>query len=276
MGGKAGEMSTLMNYFFQSFNFRGRDEYRPYYELVANIAAEEWGHVELVACAINLLLTGHHHPRQRPDRQAPRPTPSRPATRTTSSPPARTRLPMDSMGNWWNGSYVHSSGNLRLDLVHNFFLGAERPGHQAEGLRDDQRPDGPRADRLPAGARQHARHRLRQGAGDPLRRRRGVETLPDPRAEHAQVPRGPQVRREGPVQHDVQLQPGGHLGGRDLEGARTPTGPRTWWSPNDPIPTLASPPAHAEPQVAAPEAPGIEPGFIQEVAHRIFGPSIST
>ena len=49
MGGKAGEMSTLMNYFFQSCNFRGRDEYRPYYELVSNIAAEEWGHVELVA-----------------------------------------------------------------------------------------------------------------------------------------------------------------------------------------------------------------------------------
>src|SRR3954465_1992844 len=58
MGGKAGEISTLMNYFFQSCNFRGRDEYRPYYELISNIAAEEWGHVELVAYAINLILTG--------------------------------------------------------------------------------------------------------------------------------------------------------------------------------------------------------------------------
>ena len=29
MGGKFGEMSTLMNYTFQSFNFRGRDKYRP-------------------------------------------------------------------------------------------------------------------------------------------------------------------------------------------------------------------------------------------------------
>src|SRR6478735_7263467 len=41
MGGKFGEMSTLMNYTFQSFNFRGRDKYRPFYELICNIAAEE-------------------------------------------------------------------------------------------------------------------------------------------------------------------------------------------------------------------------------------------
>ena len=38
MGGKFGEMSTLMNYTFQSFNFRGRSEYRPFYDLIANIA----------------------------------------------------------------------------------------------------------------------------------------------------------------------------------------------------------------------------------------------
>src|SRR6266567_2087130 len=58
LGGKFGEMSTLMNYTFQSFNFRGRDELRPFYDLIANIAAEEFAHIELVAYAINLLLTG--------------------------------------------------------------------------------------------------------------------------------------------------------------------------------------------------------------------------
>ena len=58
MGGKFGEMSTLMNYTFQSFNFRGRDRARPFYDLIANIAAEEYGHIELVAYTINLLLTG--------------------------------------------------------------------------------------------------------------------------------------------------------------------------------------------------------------------------
>src|SRR6195952_206037 len=58
LGGKFGEMSTLMNYTFQSFNFRGRAEYRPFYDLIANIAAEEFAHIELVAYAITLLLTG--------------------------------------------------------------------------------------------------------------------------------------------------------------------------------------------------------------------------
>ena len=58
MGGRFGEMSTLMNYLFQSINFRGRQKARPFYDLVANIAAEEWGHVELVGATINTMLTG--------------------------------------------------------------------------------------------------------------------------------------------------------------------------------------------------------------------------
>src|ERR671925_2067750 len=58
LGGKFGEMSTLMNYTFQSFNFRGRDKMKPFYDLIANIAAEEYGHIELVSHTINLLLSG--------------------------------------------------------------------------------------------------------------------------------------------------------------------------------------------------------------------------
>ena len=58
LGGKFGEMSTFMNYTFQSFNFRNRQGARPFYDLVANIAAEEFGHVELVAKTINTMLTG--------------------------------------------------------------------------------------------------------------------------------------------------------------------------------------------------------------------------
>jgi Mn-containing catalase len=58
MGGKFGEMSTLMNYTFQSFNFRGREKYRPFYDLICNIAAEEYSHIEAVSAAINLLLSG--------------------------------------------------------------------------------------------------------------------------------------------------------------------------------------------------------------------------
>ena len=58
LGGRFGEMSTFLNYTFQSFNFRNRQGARPFYDLVANIAAEEFGHVELVAAAINTMLTG--------------------------------------------------------------------------------------------------------------------------------------------------------------------------------------------------------------------------
>src|SRR6187431_2905891 len=58
MGGRFGEMSTLMNYTFQSFNFRDRERLRPFYDLIANIAAEEYGHIELVAATINSMLTG--------------------------------------------------------------------------------------------------------------------------------------------------------------------------------------------------------------------------
>ncbi len=45
MGGRFGEMSTFLNYTFQSFNFRNRQGARPFYDLVANVAAEEFGHV---------------------------------------------------------------------------------------------------------------------------------------------------------------------------------------------------------------------------------------
>src|ERR671939_781555 len=58
LGGRFGEMSTLMNYTYQSFNFRGKDKLKPYYDLVANIATEELGHIELVAATISGLLTG--------------------------------------------------------------------------------------------------------------------------------------------------------------------------------------------------------------------------
>src|SRR5690348_11646714 len=58
LGGKFGEMSTFMNYTYQSFNFRSRQKARPFYDLLASIAAEEFGHIELVATAINTMLTG--------------------------------------------------------------------------------------------------------------------------------------------------------------------------------------------------------------------------
>ena len=121
LGGRFGEMSTLMNYTFQSFNFRGRNQMRPFYDLIANIAAEEYGHIEAVAYTVNLLLTGTT--KRDPD---PTDTPLEKGTDARNTyhfiASGQTALPIDSHGNPWNGSYVFSSGNLKLDLLHNFFL----------------------------------------------------------------------------------------------------------------------------------------------------------
>lgn len=121
LGGKFGEMSTFMNYTFQSFNFRGRTRMRPFYDLIANIAAEEYSHIELVSYAINLLLSGST---ERGD--DPAATPLRRAVAARNSyhflVSGQQALPMDSQGNFWTGANVFSSGNLKLDLLHNFFL----------------------------------------------------------------------------------------------------------------------------------------------------------
>jgi Mn-containing catalase len=125
MGGKFGEMSTLMNYTFQSFNFRNRQGARPFYDLIANIAAEEYGHIELVAATINTMLTGASgHGNGTP--------PSPPAAPLEGVKDARYHyhylaagkgaLPADSHGAPWNGTYVFSSGDLIEDLTHNYFL----------------------------------------------------------------------------------------------------------------------------------------------------------
>ncbi len=122
MGGRFGEMSTLMNYTFQSFNFRNRQGARPFYDLVANIAAEEFGHIELVAATINSMLTGAS-----PVGDGPPPGNALAAVKGQGNPHhflagGQGALPQDSNGRPWTGDYVFSSGDLVEDLTHNFFL----------------------------------------------------------------------------------------------------------------------------------------------------------
>jgi len=111
MGGKFGEMSTLMNYTFQSFNFRDRQGARPFFDLIANIAAEEYGHIEVVAATINNMLTGASISDQEDN-----------PYKQHFIFGGKGALPADSHGKPWNGSYVHSSGDLVEDLTHNYFL----------------------------------------------------------------------------------------------------------------------------------------------------------
>lgn len=120
LGGKFGEMSTLNNYMYQSFNFRQKNKFKPFYDLVASITAEEFGHVELVSNTINLLQKGVSFD-GKPDVT---PLQNGKDLRNTYSliATAQTSLAGDSMGNPWRGDHVFSSGNLVLDLLHNFFL----------------------------------------------------------------------------------------------------------------------------------------------------------
>jgi Mn-containing catalase len=122
MGGRFGEMSTFMNYTFQSFNFRNRQGARPFFDLIANIAAEEFGHIELVAATINTMLTG-----ATPVDDGKAPADALAALKGVGNPHhflagGQGALPQNSQGRPWNGDYVFSSGDLLEDLTHNFFL----------------------------------------------------------------------------------------------------------------------------------------------------------
>jgi Mn-containing catalase len=120
LGGRFGEMTTLMCYTYQSFNFRGRQELKPFYDLVANIAAEELGHIELVAATINGLLSGTAARGPSPDaRLSGVAGAGNPHHFLVSGQGA---LPVNSLGAPWTGDNVFTSGDVVLDMLHNFFL----------------------------------------------------------------------------------------------------------------------------------------------------------
>jgi len=123
LGGRFGEMSTLLNYTFQSFNFRGRQGARPFYDLVANIAAEEFGHIELVSATINTMLTGASDGANGDGALGDGLAGVKGARNAQQFiAGGQAALPQDSNGRPWNGDYVFSSGDLVEDLTHNFFL----------------------------------------------------------------------------------------------------------------------------------------------------------
>jgi Mn-containing catalase len=127
LGGKYGEMSTLGNYMFQSFNFRSKEKLRPFYSLVASITAEELGHVELVSNGIAMLANGP----DKPDGDlgdggdisgAPFADMSdmRLAAAFLSNGGGAT--PVNSNGVPWNNDFITTTGNVVTDLLHNFHL----------------------------------------------------------------------------------------------------------------------------------------------------------
>lgn len=128
LGGQFGEMRTMMQFLFQSFNFRG--DGIPYLDLIQGIGLEEISHVELITKTISRLLDGapEYHGKKFD-------TPGKGGKATmevgkeAQNPHhfiigAQGALPVDAAGNPWSGSYVHNHGNLVLDLMDNLVLEA--------------------------------------------------------------------------------------------------------------------------------------------------------
>lgn len=123
LGGHFGEMRTMMQFFFQSSNFRGQET--QFRDLLRGIFLEEIAHVELVQNTINQLLTGSgmsDRPGNAGSDQAPLDDAVRHANPHHYIVGAQASLPVDAAGNPWNGSWVYSHGNLISDLLDNLVL----------------------------------------------------------------------------------------------------------------------------------------------------------
>jgi Mn-containing catalase len=123
LGGKYGEMSTLGNYMFQSFNFRNKEKLRPFYGLVSTIFAEELGHVELVSTGVAMLNNGAGNDASAPD-VSDAPFAEMQDIRLAGSffSNAGGATPVNSNAMSWNADMVTTTGNLIMDLLHNFHL----------------------------------------------------------------------------------------------------------------------------------------------------------
>jgi Mn-containing catalase len=126
LGGKYGEMSTLGNYMFQSFNFRSKHKLRPFYNLVAAITAEELGHVELVSNGVAMLNNGPDNDGDEEnggaisDASFESMKDIRLAAAFLSNGGGAT--PVNSNGSPWNNDFITTTGNVVTDLLHNFHL----------------------------------------------------------------------------------------------------------------------------------------------------------
>lgn len=270
LGGKFGEMSTIMNYTFQSFNFRGREAARPYYDLIANIAAEEYSHIETISYAINLLLTGTT--KRGTD---PAATPLEPGVDARNSyhfiASGQAALPVDSMGNPWTGMNVFSSGNLKLDLLHNFFLEC---GARANKIRVYEMVDDPVA-------RTAVGYLLVRGGVHIVAYARALEHLtgadlsklfPIPDISNKKFPEAKKLEDQGlhRIMYRWSIDDYKRVG-------------EVWNGPHpedgseliveDGIPQGFTPPnLDEEPQLTA---PGIDPVFLAEAAKRVFGKAVA-
>ncbi|MGX6441890.1 manganese catalase family protein [Neobacillus sp. K501] len=122
LGGRFGEMRTMMQFFFQSSNFRGNQ--KQYRDLIRGVFLEEISHVELVQTTINQLLNGSGEDAVGAEgfTGAPLEEAIKHANPHHFIMGAQSSLPVDAAGLPWNGNYVYSHGNLISDLLDNLVL----------------------------------------------------------------------------------------------------------------------------------------------------------
>ncbi|SDD50516.1 Mn-containing catalase [Paenibacillus sp. UNCCL117] len=115
-------MRTMMQFFFQSSNFRGKET--QFRDLLRGVFLEEIAHVELVQNTINQLLTGAgvSQAGNAGQDRAPIDEAIKHANPHHFIMGAQSSLPVDAGGNPWNGSWVYSHGNLISDMLNNVML----------------------------------------------------------------------------------------------------------------------------------------------------------
>lgn len=276
LGGKFGEMSTLMNYTFQSFNMRGRAEVRPFYDLIANIAAEEFAHIELVAYAINLMLAGAT---ERDSDPAKAPLENATDFRNTYHAIATGQQALcgDSQGNFWTGQHVFSSGNLKLDLLHNFFLEC---GARANKIRVYEMTTDPTA-------RAMVGFLLVRGGvhivayAKALEKLSGVavgKLLPIPEISNKRFPESKKHEAAGLHRILYRFSPEDYTRVGEIWNGEHPEDGQSLRVEDGPPEGVVPPDLEAEPQLTAPvgpDAPEIDPQMLTDYAKKIFGPEVA-
>lgn len=268
MGGRYGEMSTLMNYTFQSFNFRDKDKLKPFYDLVANIATEELGHIEAVAATINSLLTGATT--RIDDRTGSLDSPLKPVSGVGNPMhflgTGQGALCAGANGSPWQGDYIFNSGDVVLDMLHNFFLEC---GARMGKLRVYEMADNPVA-------RQLCGYLLVRGGVHQVAYAKALETLTGvqvgkmldiPKISNDAIPEAKKLNDQGIHRDLYRFSQKDYM---DIDkiwrGAHPVKGDelRVVDGPPEGAPRLSLTP---EPQVYA---PGYHPGELEEIAQRLM------
>lgn len=124
IGGVEGEIRVAMQYFFQACGARGNPKFR---DLLMNTAAEELGHIEMLATAVALNLEGA--PVSIKDQVAADPVSSMilgGLNMKNLLSAGLSAMPVDSDGVPFDMSHIYASGNIAADMTAN--VAAESTG----------------------------------------------------------------------------------------------------------------------------------------------------